>query len=147
VVLGTGALAVATLVSLLSAAAVLAFLVRHWFGFLPALVTSLGYGALPSILLAFCFGAPLAFLLQPVRNQWLHVAAFAGLGAVLGLIFTPIAAGPSARPDYALTFAVTAALTGGCSLALGRFAVWRLVRLNQDDERQDENHPCSLDHP
>lgn len=136
VVLGTGALALATLVSLVCAAAVLAFMVRHWFGFWPALLMTVGYGALPAIVLAFCLGAPLAILLQPVRYQWLHVAAFAGLGAALGLVFALIAAGPAPRPDYLLTFAAGAALTGGCSLALGRLAVWRLVRLNLAGEEQ-----------
>ncbi|WP_146031873.1 hypothetical protein [Arthrobacter sp. AFG7.2] len=70
------------------------------------------------------------------------MATFAALGVVLGLVFALVAAGPSPRPDFQLTFAVLAALTDGCSLALGRPAVWRLTRLDQDD-----GLACVPEHP
>lgn len=132
VVLGTLALVVAAFVSLLCCALVLATMVAPWFGFWPALLLTVSWGAVPAIALAFCFGAPLGILLQPVCNQWLHIAAFMGLGAVLGTVFALVTAGPAPRSDYLITFAVTASLTGGGALAIGRLAVWRLVRLDPD---------------
>jgi hypothetical protein len=134
---GTGALALATSVSLLCCATVLAFLVSSWIPWWQALMMAAIWGVLPSIALAFCLGAPLAILLQPVRNQWLHVAAFAGLGMVLGIVFALLASGPAPRTDYVLTFAATGALTCGSALAIGRLSIWRLVRLDQDGTSQD----------
>jgi hypothetical protein len=137
VVVGTGALALATFVSLVCCATVLAFLVGSWIPWWQALMMTVIWGVLPSIALAFCLGVPLAMLLQPVRNQWLHVAAFAGLGVVLGIVFALLASGPAPRTDYVLTFAATAALTAGGALAVGRLSIWRLVRLDQDRTAQD----------
>jgi hypothetical protein len=137
VVVGTGALALATFVSLVCCATVLAFLVGSWIPWWQALMMTVIWGVLPSIALAFCLGVPLAMLLQPVRNQWLHVAAFAGLGVVLGIVFALLASGPAPRTDYVLTFAATAALTCGGALAVGRLSIWRLVRLDQDGTARD----------
>jgi hypothetical protein len=137
VVVGTGALALATFVSLVCCATVLAFLVGSWIPWWQALMMTVIWGVLPSIALAFCLGVPLAMLLQPVRNQWLHVAAFAGLGVVLGIVFALLASGPAPRTDYVLTFAATAALTCGGALAVGRLSIWRLVRLDQDGTVRD----------
>jgi hypothetical protein len=137
VVVGTGALALATFVSLVCCATVLAFLVGSWIPWWQALMMTVIWGVLPSIALAFCLGVPLAMLLQPVRNQWLHVAAFAGLGVVLGIVFALLASGPAPRTDYVLTFAATAALTFGGALAVGRLSIWRLVRLDQDGTARD----------
>ncbi|SLK09926.1 hypothetical protein [Arthrobacter sp. P2b] len=137
VVVGTGALALATFVSLVCCATVLAFLVGSWIPWWQALMMTVIWGVLPSIALAFCLGVPLAMLLQPVRNQWLHVAAFAGLGVVLGIAFALLASGPAPRTDYVLTFAATAALTCGGALAVGRLSIWRLVRLDQDGTARD----------
>lgn len=153
VVLGTGALALGSLVSLLCFATVLALAVGSFFGFWPALLATVVWGAIPAIILGFAFGAPLGILLRPVRNQWLHVAAFAGLGAVLGLVFALLTSGPSPRSDYLLTFAAAASLTGGGSLALGRLAVWRLARTDQDTghhQAADPDQaagPCGPEHP
>jgi hypothetical protein len=145
VVVGTGALALATFVSLVCCATVLAFLVGSWIPWWQALMTTLIWGVLPSIALAFCLGAPLAMLLQPVRNQWLHVAAFAGLGVVLGIVFALLASGPAPRTDYVLTFAATAALTCGGALAVGRLSIWRLVRLDQEGTARDSAAPDGAD--
>jgi hypothetical protein len=138
VVVGAGALALAAFVSLLCSATVLAFLVSSWIPWWQGLMMTVIWGVLPSLVLAFCVGVPLAILLQPVRNQWLHVAAFAGLGVVLGIVFALLAAGPAPRMDYVLTFAATAALTCGGALAVGRLSIWRLVRLEQGDTDQDD---------
>jgi hypothetical protein len=137
VVVGTGVLALAAFVSLLCCATVLASLVSSWIPWWQGLMMTVIWGVLPSLVLAFCLGAPLAILLQPVRNQWLHVAAFAGLGVVLGIVFALLTAGPAPRTDYVLTFAATAALTCGGALAVGRLSIWRLVRLDQDGAGQD----------
>jgi hypothetical protein len=128
VVLGTGALAAGTLVSLACLAVALMF---AWGQALtPGMVFlfTLLYGSVPAIFLAFCLGAPLAILLQPVRNQWVHVAAFGSLGCILGVALAA-ATGMSRGPGDALA---AAALIFGGSLAIGRLAVWKLVRTNDD---------------
>lgn len=130
VILSVGSLVIIALVSLLCCALVLAVLVGPYFGFWVVLTMSLIWGAVPSLVLAFCVGAPLSILLRSVRNQWLHVAAFFGLGAVLGLVFTAVTAGPAPRPDYFWTFAATASLTLAGALAVGRLAVWRMARVD-----------------
>jgi hypothetical protein len=130
VVLGTGALAVGTSVSLACLAVALMFALGQALTPGSVFVFTLLYGSVPSIFLAFCLGAPLAILLQPVRNQWLHVAAFGSLGCVLGAVLAA-ATGMSRGPGDALSgFTIAAALILGGSLAIGRLAVWKLVRTN-----------------
>lgn len=126
-VLGTSALALGALVSLLCLAIALAVQNGvNWF--LPMFLATVMWGAVPAVVLAFCAGAPLGILLQPVRNQWLHVAAFGGLGALLG---TGLAA---MRPwsGSSAGFMLSAVLMMGGALAIGRLAVWRLVRVDAD---------------
>ncbi|WP_426765698.1 hypothetical protein ACP3TD_04225 [Pseudarthrobacter sp. 1G09] len=127
VVLGTSALAAGALASLLCLAIALAVTNGgNWF--LPTFLATLIWGAIPATVLAFCAGAPLGILLQPVRNQWLHVAAFAGLGALIG---TGLAA---LRPwsGSSAGFMLSAALMMGGALAIGRLAVWRLVSVDPE---------------
>ena len=127
VVLGTSALAAGALASLLCLATALAVTNGgNWF--LPTILATLIWGAVPAAVLAFCAGAPLGILLQPVRNQWLHVAAFAGLGALIG---TGLAA---LRPwsGASAGFMLSAALMMGGALAIGRLAVWRLVSVDPE---------------
>lgn len=128
VVLGTGALAVGTLVSLACLAVALMFTWGHALAPEAIFLFTLLYGSVPAIFLAFCLGAPLAILLQPVRNQWLHVAAFGSLGCILGAALA--AATMSRGSDALFGFTIAAALILGGSLAIGRLAVWRLVRIN-----------------
>ncbi|MFC9770755.1 MULTISPECIES: hypothetical protein [unclassified Pseudarthrobacter] len=127
VVLGTSALAVGALVSLLCLAVILAV----WSGgswFLPMFLATLVWGAVPAAVLAFCAGAPLGILLQPVRNQWLHVAAFGGVGALIGTGLAALRPWSGSSPDFMLS---TAFVMGG-AVAIGRLAVWRLVRVDPD---------------
>lgn len=127
VVLGTSALAAGALASLLCLATALAVTNGgNWF--LPTFLATLIWGAIPATVLAFCAGAPLGILLQPVRSQWLHVAAFAGLGALIG---TGLAA---LRPwsGASAGFMLSAALMMGGALAIGRLAVWRLVSVDPE---------------
>lgn len=126
-VLGTSALAVGALVSLLCLAVILAV----WSGgdwFLPMFLATLVWGAVPAAVLAFCAGAPLGILLQPVRNQWLHVAAFGGVGALIGTGLAALRPWSGSSPDFMLS---TAFMMGG-AVAVGRLAVWRLVRVDPD---------------
>lgn len=130
VVLGTGALAIGTFVSLACLAVALMFALGQALTPGAIFVFTMLYGSVPAIFLAFCLGAPLAILLQPVRNQWLHVAAFVGLGCILGAALAA-ATGTSRGPDdFRFGFTVAAALILGGSLAIGRLAVWKLVRTN-----------------
>ncbi|MCX6499122.1 MAG: hypothetical protein NTU93_10015 [Arthrobacter sp.] len=91
-------------------------------GFSFLLVAALLVGAIPAVVIGWALGMPLGALLQPVRNQWLHVAAFGGLGAAIGLPF-----GGFADPPMLLTAAGMAV-----SAAMGRLSVWRLTRVNDD---------------
>lgn len=126
-VLGTSALAVGALVSLLCLAIALAFTSGgDWF--LPMFLATLVWGAVPAAVLAFCAGAPLGILLQPVRNQWLHVAAFGGVGALIGTGLAALRPWSGSSPDFMLS---TAFMMGG-AVAVGRLAVWRLVRVDPD---------------
>ena len=129
-VLGTSSLAAGALVRLLCLAIALAFTSgRDWF--LPMFLATLVWGAVPAAVLAFCAGAPLGILLQPVRNQWLHVAAFGGLGALIG---TGLAA---LRPwsGSSAGFMLSTALMMGGAVAIGRLAVWRLVRVDPEEHQ------------
>jgi hypothetical protein len=129
VVLGTPALAVGTLVSLVCLALTLAFQSGGtWF--LPMFLATLVWGAVPAAVLAFCCGAPLGILLHPVRSQWLHVAAFAGLGALLGLGIAMLISRPWSGDDHVVALKVRYALTLAGALAVGRLAVWRMARVN-----------------
>ncbi|MDQ0680139.1 hypothetical protein QFZ30_003521 [Arthrobacter pascens] len=131
VVLGTGALAVGTLVSLACVAVALTFAWGQALTPGAIFVFTLLYGSVPVIFLAFCLGAPLAILLQPVRNQWLHVAAFGSLGCILGAALAAATRMSRGGPDDALFgFTIAAALILGGSVATGRLAVWKLVRTN-----------------
>ena len=134
VVLGTGALAVGTLVSLACLAVALMFAWGHALAPEAIFLFTLLYGSVPAIFLAFCLGAPLAILLQPVRNQWLHVTAFGSLGCLLGAALA-VATGMSRGSDALFGFTIAAALILGGSLAIGRLAVWKLVRINDDGGR------------
>lgn len=125
VVLGTPALALGTLVSLVCLALTLAFQSGgSWF--LPMFLATLVCGAVPAAVLAFCCGAPLGILLHPVRSQWLHVAAFAGLGALIGTGLAALRPSPGSNADFMLS----AALIMAGALAVGRLAVWRMARVN-----------------
>jgi hypothetical protein len=128
VVLGTGALAMGTFVSLACLAVALMFAWGHALAPEAVFVFTLLYGSVPAIFLAFCLGAPLAILLQPLSNQWLHVAAFGSLGCILGVALAA-ATGMSRGPGDALA---AAALIFGGSLAIGRLAVWKLVQTDDD---------------
>ena len=132
VVLGTGALAVGTLVSLVCLALALMFAWGQALTLGAIFVFTLLYGSVPAIFLAFCLGAPLAILLQPVRNQWLHVAAFASLGCILGAALAAGTRMSRGSGDGLFGFTIAAALVLGGSLAVGRLAVWKLVRTNDD---------------
>ncbi|ACL38719.1 hypothetical protein Achl_0722 [Pseudarthrobacter chlorophenolicus A6] len=128
-VLGTSSLAAGAMASLLCLAIALAVTNGgNWF--LPMFLATLIWGAVPATVLAFCLGAPLGVLLQPVRNQWLHVAAFGGLGALLGLSLGAFTSRPWSSSDPA--YLLSAALMMGGSLAIGRLAVWRLVRVDPE---------------
>ena len=133
VVLGTGALAVGTLVSLACLAVALMFAWGQALTLGAIFVFTLLYGSVPAIFLAFCLGAPLAILLQPVRNQWLHVAAFGSLGCILGAALAATRMSRGGPDDALFGFTIAAALILGGSLAIGRLAVWKLVRTNDDD--------------
>lgn len=130
VVLGTGALAVGTFVSLVCLALALMFAWGQALTLGAIFVFTLLYGSVPAIFLAFCLGAPLAILLQPVRNQWLHVAAFGGLGCILGAALAAATRMSRGSGDALSGFTIAAALVLGGSLAIGRLAVWKLVRTN-----------------
>ncbi len=128
-VLGTSALAAGAMASLVCLALALAFQNGgNWF--LPTFLATLIWGAVPAMVLAFCLGAPLGILLQPVRNQWLHVAAFGGLGVLIGLGLGALGSRPWSSSDP--TYLLSAALVAGGSLAIGRLAVWRLVRVDPE---------------
>jgi hypothetical protein len=131
VVLGTGALAMGTFVSLACLAVALMFAWGHALAPEAVFVFTLLYGSVPAIFLAFCLGAPLAILLQPLSNQWLHVAAFGGLGCILGAALAA-ATGMSRGRDDLLGFTIAATLILGGSLAIGRLAVWKLVQTDDD---------------
>ncbi|WP_157370989.1 MULTISPECIES: hypothetical protein [unclassified Arthrobacter] len=99
--------------------------------FVPGMIMMLVvYGFGTALLVATPLAALLAFLLRPVQNQWLHVAAFFAvptltywvLGGLLGLGWTLAALGFWA--------------TVGASAAVGRLAVWRNVTAWQDDALQ-----------
>lgn len=135
VVLGTGALAVGTLVSLACVAVALMFAWGQALTPGAIFVSTLLYGSVPAIFLAFCLGAPLAILLQPVRNQWLHVAAFGSLGCILGAALAAATRMSRGSDDALFGFTIAAALILGGSLAIGRLAVWKLVRTNDDSGR------------
>lgn len=91
------------------------------FGFL--VVAALLVGAIPAIIVGWALGMPLGALLQPVRNQWWHVGAFGALGAIITLPF-------GVFEDPPLPLALIAMIPAA---ALGRFSVWRLVRIRNDD--------------
>jgi hypothetical protein len=99
------------------------------FGFL--LIAALLVGVIPAVVLGWALGMPLAALLRPVRNQWLHVAAFGALGAAIGLPF-----GGFADPPM-----LWAAVAMGPAAALGRLSVWRLARVNNDGGRIAAGNP------
>ncbi|WP_426998117.1 hypothetical protein [Pseudarthrobacter sp. N5] len=97
------------------------------------IVLTVVIGAVPAFILAGIFGLPLALLLEPIRNQWLHVAAFGGLGCVLGLGLMALTAsdGRILDPGYM----ASAALMLGASMTVGRLSVWRLARTDDDGGR------------
>ncbi|MEC5182037.1 hypothetical protein [Arthrobacter sp. CG_A4] len=76
-------------------------------------------GLAPAMFIGWGLGMPLGLLLRPVRNQWLHVAAFGALGLAIGLPFGAFADPPS----------ILAAAGLGISSALGRFSAWTFVRV------------------
>ncbi|MEE2522553.1 hypothetical protein V1639_08680 [Pseudarthrobacter sp. J75] len=80
VVLGTTAIFVGAAASLACLAAILTTTLGFSTHPIAVLFATLLYGCIPAVVLAFVCGAPLAILLHPVRNQWIHVLAFAGWG-------------------------------------------------------------------
>lgn len=93
-------------------------------------LATLIYGCVPAVALAFICGAPLAILLHPVRNQWLHVVAFAGLGSVLG---ASIAALIRISTGHDAAFMAIAAAIMGVSTGVGRLSVWKLASVTVND--------------
>lgn len=77
------------------------------------------YGALPAIATALVVGLPAALLMRSVPHQWLHILAFFGAGALAGAVWGSLG-------GASLLFA----LLLGVSSAVGRFSVWKLVRIN-----------------
>lgn len=85
-------------------------------------VIALVVGLAPAAFFGWGLGMPLGLLLRPVRNQWLHVAAFGALGALMGLPFGGFGDPPS----------LMAAAGLAASAALGRLSVWTFVVVHDD---------------
>ena len=86
-------------------------------------VIGLVVGLAPAAFFGWGLGMPLGLLLRPVRNQWLHVAAFGALGALMGLPFGGFGDPPSPMAAAGLA----------ASAALGRLSVWTFVVVHDDD--------------
>lgn len=81
------------------------------------------FGAIPAVVVGWALGHPLGVFLQPVRNQWWHVGAFALLGGIITMPFGVFEDPPMPLATIAMVPAA----------ALGRFSVWRLARIRNDD--------------
>ncbi|MEE2571079.1 hypothetical protein V1638_17035 [Pseudarthrobacter sp. J64] len=130
VVLGTTAIFVGAAASLACLAAILTTTLGFSTHPIAVLFATLLYGCIPAVVLAFVCGAPLAILLHPVRNQWIHVLAFAGLGSVLGVWLAALIR-ISSGADTGLMGLAAAVM--GVSTAAGRLSVWKLARVNVND--------------
>jgi len=86
-------------------------------------LAALMFGAIPAAVIGWALGLPLAAALRPVRNQWWHVGAFALLGGIIAMPFWVYD-----EPPTLLGFMAMVPAAG-----LGRFSVWRLVRIRNDD--------------
>lgn len=83
------------------------------------LVGVLFYGVIPALITALVLGLPTGLLMRSVHNQWLHVLAFALVGAVAGLLWAALS---ESAPLFALLL--------GLSAAVGRLSVWKAVKVN-----------------
>ncbi|WP_432397110.1 hypothetical protein ACRQ5B_03830 [Pseudarthrobacter sp. L19] len=86
-------------------------------------LAALMFGAIPAAVIGWALGLPLAAALRPVRNQWWHVGAFALLGGIMTMPF-------GVFEDPPMPLATIAMIPAA---AQGRFSVWRLVRIRNDD--------------
>ncbi|WP_400159731.1 hypothetical protein [Arthrobacter sp. BPSS-3] len=86
-------------------------------------LAALMFGAIPAVVVGLALGHPLGVFLQPVRNQWWHVGAFALLGGIITMPFGVFEDPPMPLATIAMIPAT----------ALGRFSVWRLARIRNDD--------------
>jgi hypothetical protein len=77
------------------------------------------YGIIPAIATALVLGLPTGLLMRDVPNQWLHVLAFFGAGALAGAIWGGLG---GASFLFALLL--------GVSAAIGRLSVWKAVQIN-----------------
>ncbi|WP_157731591.1 hypothetical protein [Arthrobacter sp. YN] len=80
------------------------------------------YSLLPVWVIGAAVGSLLGFALRRVRNQWLHIAAFF-TGALL--MCAPFG---GLSPTGPLLFSLSIAVAAG----VGRIAIWKLVRINDN---------------
>lgn len=93
---------------------------RDFWGYLWIIVIAAFYAGGLGLLTAAPVGLALGLLLRGVPNQWLHVLAFFVVPLLLAWLVIGLIAGSIGVP-------LLMALAIGCSAAIGRLAVWRLM--------------------
>ncbi|MBD7996301.1 hypothetical protein H9639_13435 [Arthrobacter sp. Sa2CUA1] len=93
---------------------------RDFWGYLWIIVIAAFYAGGLGLLTAAPVGLTLGLLLRNTPNQWLHVLAFFVVPFLLAWLVIGLIAGSVGVP-------LLMALAIGCSAAIGRLAVWRLM--------------------
>ncbi|UPO76969.1 hypothetical protein [Arthrobacter sp. Helios] len=93
---------------------------RDFWGYLWIIVIAAFYAGGLGLLTAAPVGLALGLLLRGIPNQWLHVLAFFVVPMLLAWLVIGLIAGSIGVP-------LLMALAIGCSAAIGRLAVWRLM--------------------